>query len=322
MLHQRQQCHWRQLLRHRLDEQTQEDAGRGAVERQARGIVDLDVPAPSSAATRRASSRSGVTSAAVAPGVSSFSRRIKAMTSASSCGPAQSSRRSPAQTSGPKGSKRTPAVAGGGRPQRLERHHAPRSRSAGHDPGRGPIFDFGGIAVETGEKPCHQMLGVRGIVGDLGPGRGIAIAREARQHDRAVGQRRHRRDEIGDRRQAGGDAGSDHRLGRLVLAPGIGLGREHAVAPRRRIEAADLGQRRRPMLGDDGEKFEHVLPVLGMFGRHQRREAGEIAAPRPAPRRESARVRRRAARLGRRYGGRFLASAPTPAPAASASAAV
>ena len=91
MLQRRQQRHRGELARGEIEDQAQKHAGRRAVQRQTGRIVDRRCPsARSSAATRRASSRSGVTSAAVAPGVSSLRRSSSAIVSASSCAPAQS----------------------------------------------------------------------------------------------------------------------------------------------------------------------------------------------------------------------------------------
>ena len=73
----------------------------------------------SSAATRRASSRSGVTSAAVAPGVSSLRRSSSAIVTASSCGLAQSIAADPGEGVGRLRRQVAPRVGGGGRAQRL-----------------------------------------------------------------------------------------------------------------------------------------------------------------------------------------------------------
>ena len=96
------------------------------------------------------------------------------------------------------------------------------------------------------------MLRMRRIGGDRFPFDGVRCTVEARQHDDAVRQTRHRGDERRNRRHATGDAGGNDGISRRLLSPDLGLMLEHPIAPIGRIETADLGQRLGPMLGDDG----------------------------------------------------------------------
>ena len=87
-------------------------------------------------------------------------------------------------------------------------------------------------------------------------------------------------------------------------------GAQHRIAPLGRIEPAERGQFLRPVFGDDGEEFEHLLPMLGDGVRAPAPRARRNRSPRSGPRRESARARRPAAPPAPRSAARRRRSAP------------
>ncbi len=230
-------------------------------------------------ATRRASSRSGETSAAVRPGVSAASRRMSAMVSASSCADGASMRLTPASAlrtsfasavamyccqrpvmpDGRMASAMSPSRVS---PAALR--SAPRSccTSARSTP----------RAASSLAKPNCGCSGCSAIAAQLSASRcrsrpGSTMA--------PCGSRATARHELHRRRHRAGDAGDDHGTGRRRVAEALGLGEDGLVAPRGRRQQLLLGEIRRPEGGDDLEELERALPVLGVFVRHQRGEAVE-----------------------------------------------
>ncbi len=230
-------------------------------------------------ATRRASSRSGETSAAVRPGVSAASRRMSATVSASSCADGASMRLTPASARAHglrigRGDVLLPAA-----------RHARRAHGLGDEPiarlagraevGAAQLLHVGALDAEGGEQLGEAELRMLGMLGDRRPAFGVEMQIEARQHDGALRQPRHGGHQLHRRRHRAGDAGDDHRAGRRRVAEALGFGEDGLVAPRGRRQQLLLGEIRRPEGGDDLEEFERALPVLGVFVRHQRGEAVE-----------------------------------------------
>ena len=151
----------------------------------------------SAATTRRASARSGVTSAAVLPLVSTASRNATAMASASSSALAASMSVSVSSARGGGveflvGEALVPAFGGGGRPQRF-RHQ--RLAAVGLR----KRLDLGARDADAVEQRLHGELRVAGggravvalvvgVAGDQRPGGVVEIRVEAGQHHRAVRQ--------------------------------------------------------------------------------------------------------------------------------------
>ena len=125
MLQQREQRHRREPAERRLGHQPREHAGRRVGERSPPESSTGTFQRASAASTRRASARSGVTSAAVLPGVSTASRSATAIASASSSALAASITAASASAASACAVKSgvaeplLPKLGRGGRPQRL-----------------------------------------------------------------------------------------------------------------------------------------------------------------------------------------------------------
>ena len=261
-------------------------------------IVDLDAPAPELGGDAAGEIAIGRDQRRGAARRLSVWRSRRAMTSASSCGPGQSIRLRPSIAAGDSGGRlRHRSLDAAGR-SASNTQSAPRGRRAAACRRR-KLLDLRGVKREAPQQARQQMLRVRRVLGDLPPGLVVAVARDAGQDDHPVRQRGDGGDEIGDRRQAAGDAGGDDRMRRRMMEPVIRLRPQHAVAPLGRVETADLGERKRPIFAHDIEECEHPLPMLGVLLRHERGEIVERARLPPAPRRGSAQARRRGAPLAR-----------------------
>jgi hypothetical protein len=104
--------------------------------------------------------------------------------------------------------------------------------------------------------------------------------------------------QIGNGRGSRRDSGRDDEAARRPLAPALRHGAEQAVAPLSQIDAAALGEQRRPGFEDHEEPIERCLPMqlqVGQFGRERAQalrvdlldqqlieRAGEVAARRSA----------------------------------------
>ena len=149
--------------------------------------------ASSRTATRRASRRSGETSAAVRPGVSAASRKMSATTSASSCAEGASMRLMPASAA------RTPSrsavfVYSCQRPVVPDGRIA-SAMSAARSPARARLGarEHAHVACARGRAgraaSSSRTAGARDGRGDLCPALLVEMRIEPRQHDRALGSR-------------------------------------------------------------------------------------------------------------------------------------
>ena len=89
----------------------------------------------------------------------------------------------------------------------------------------------------------------------------VEIGVEPGQHHRAMRQLRHRMQEFRGRRHRTGRARRDHRA-LVMLGQPLGFGGDQQIAPRRRLDLADLLQMIRPQLSRDAQEVERQLPVF------------------------------------------------------------
>ncbi len=176
----------------------------------------------SAASTRRASARSGVTSAAVLPFVSAVSRSAIAMASASSSALAASSNDNPASAlsscaanSGSASSACQRSVAAAGRKRfRHQPVAAVRRRRAENRPPRRARSRSAATTPPSqiaDDRPPARPGRRRHAAFDHVPRVVIEIGVEPRQHDRAMRQPGDGGDQLGGRRHRAGRAGGDHR---------------------------------------------------------------------------------------------------------------
>ncbi len=277
MLQRGEQRQRRQALARQIEHQAQEDAGRRLVEGHAGGIVDLDVPAPQLGgdATREPAvgrdQRRGVAGLLQALAQQEGDDRGFFLR-AGAVEPHQ-----PVERRRIEAGETAPAVALRRRPQRLG-DEAPSHAAAARKSRRRPGAEIGRLDLEPAQQPRREVLRMCRIGGNLAPALGVDRAIDVGQHHGAVRQAGDDGEEIGDCGHAAGDPGGDDRVARRLAAPRLGLRRQHAVAPLRRIEAADLREQLWPMLGEDGEEGEALLPMLGVVRGHQGREPRQVAA--------------------------------------------
>ena len=237
----------------------------------------------SAASTRRASVRSGVTSAAVLPGVSIASRSATAMASASSSALAASiTAMSAIAAIGMRGEV---GVAQPIPPQLARRRRPQRLRGQPLTAVRRPLAERRHPVAEDADasEQCRHgelrmpMRGVRGVAaGNDPPGRVVQIGVEAGQHQRAARQPGDGGEQCRGRRDRAGRARRDHRTraGRETL----GLRSNQQVAPFGGLDAA-VGEDGRPVRADESQEVERQLPVLVELVRHQ---PVQLAPSRPA----------------------------------------
>ena len=120
---------------------------------------------------------------------------------------------------------------------------------------------------ERGE--CELRVAVRcfGLIRDHGPGRFVETGVEAGQHHGAVRQFRDGREQCGGGRDRAGGAGGDHRVG--AFGEPLRLGFDQLVAAFGRFDAVFFGEDGRPLLADEFQKVERLVPVFVVFARHQ-----------------------------------------------------
>ena len=226
----------------------------------------------SAAATRRASARSAVTSAAVRAGVSSASRIAKAITSASSPTVAQSIRARPLQAAGSiPGPRRQAAVVSAGRSASLS------SRALGaaaQPPVTGPGLDSIAVDADPLQQPLHAPLRMGGADGI--PALIVQQPVQPGQHDHTLRQSRHHGDDFGQGGIGGDEAGGDHRVGRRIGSPGGGARSHRLHSAAGRIDRTLRLQNGRPVLGDDAQELDRLLPMAGEGLGRQFRQFGEI----------------------------------------------
>ena len=219
----------------------------------------------SSAVTRRASVRSGVTSAARVP-VSAASRsserdrqRLALLVGRLDPGEALGRRGEPRRQRAALGA---PLVGDRRRPQR-QRHQrvARRGRGLGRVPGRHAAE----VEAERLGQPPEAVLRMVGrarlAAREPLPDRGRQPGVEPGQHDRPLRQPRDRGHEGAGRRPRAGGAGDDHRVRRRRRGPGfgqrVGGGAHPALHPGR----AGRGG----IVGDQRQEPQVALPVRGML---------------------------------------------------------
>ena len=268
MFEQREQLHRGEFAKRRLGGKPSEDASRRVRERIAGGILRALIPHRSSAAvTRRASARSGVTSAAVFSS-STASRSATAMASASSSAVAASimvmvrQRRVGMRLEAGSGRALPPQIRRRRRPQYF-RHQPLAARRLDE------AFDSVAGDADAGKQGLQRVLGVSRrrrnalalIPGDQSPGVIVQIGVETGQHDGAVRQARDSRDQFrGGRNRAGGTRG-DHGAVGLARKP-RGFGLDQRVAAPRRFDETALVQDRRPVASREVQELQRELPVL------------------------------------------------------------
>ena len=169
------------------------------------------------AATRPARLRSGVTSAARTPGVSSASRSTRAMACASCCWSAAVSRHNPSTATGPWSIQSSRALAGSNArdssPKPIPRHGA-----------RFTIVPFPNITagrVQVRQQPRQTRLSVGRF--QLLPRLLVHLQVELRQHDLPVPHPRDHTQQPGDCGNAGRGAGDQHRIVRRIVFPRLRL---------------------------------------------------------------------------------------------------
>ena len=247
---------------------------------------------PSAAITRRASARSGVTSAA---GRSSCiaSRSATAMASASIselsaaiterlCMPAAIR----ASTSGSR-KPLVPARGGGRGPQRLGRQQFAAVRCGLAELHHVAAFDLQMMLQQRMQRELRMVRRGRGqrlpcascVTADQRPRLVVEIGIEPRQHHRALRQLRDRGEEARGRRHRAGGAGRDHRPARLRGEP-LGFGVDQQVAAQRRLD--------QPLAPPD----EPAMPRARSS--RNRATAANIGRARRAPGRRAPSSRRRA----------------------------
>ena len=129
-------------------------------------------------------------------------------------------------------------------------------------------------------EPVEQLLQcpLRVAFFDRLPAPVVEMAVEARQHDEALRHGGDAGQQVGRCRHDAGRAGGDDAPGRGVLPPERDLRRVEPVAPVDGVEPPLLLQDCRPVVRDDGEEVQRLLPVRRELLRHQRVEAAEIEA--------------------------------------------
>ena len=250
---------------------------------------------PSSAATRRAIVRSGVTSAARAPGVSTASRSASAIAVASSCSLRAMSSVTPsmaAPASATAVSAQRSVVSAGRRASATSLRRAARASrgaaSGSTSSRRMPIWPMSCLSPNCGwPKALGGALSASPIASQVSasmswsrPGSTTAPCAVARD----------RLEQGGGRGDRAGRPGRHHRPGKPRRR-----GADQRVAAHRRIDKTDLGEMGRPLLGDDLQEVERDLIVAGVVLRNDFRSAAPTERP-PSPcRRAGGRDRRPAA---------------------------
>ena len=226
----------------------------------------------SAAATRRASARSGVTSAAVLFSCTA-SRSATAIASASSSALAASMTVMPANAASRAAASRCcrPVLGRLGRAQRLRGELFARAARAernnlvarNSDPAQQPVHR----KLRMPERgSLHHAPAVLDLADQL-PGALIEIGIEPRQHHGAVRQLRDGGEQARGRRHRAGGAGGDHRRGIHRKADALGL--DQQIAARGRLDLAFGFEQLRPVLGGDFQEAEGELPVAVEIVGHQ-----------------------------------------------------
>ena len=96
------------------------------------------------------------------------------------------------------------------------------------------------------------------------PGLCVKVPIIAGQNNHTFRQRGDHAGQPGERRVGGGGDEPDFSR-RRIFAPGFGLGIDQCGLPLGGVKHSHFGQDRRPRMGDDFQKFERCLPVLGKF---------------------------------------------------------
>ena len=264
----------------------------------------------SSADTRAASMRSGVTSAAVCPGVSTASRSASAIAvrfrrrigefDGADAGQAALGRRQAA-----------PFVAevGGGHGMGDGAPADRRRRRAGP---RRHVWTSPRAIAEAIEQQLQVILRMARLAAALlVRARALPIPRRAwcrrapgpagRPCLRAAG--RPRRSNCRDGRCGGGDAGGDGETGRRLLLPAPRRRPQQEVAALGEVDQAAPLQFRRPKIDDRPQPFQRHLPVSRQTRDRRRRcpQGGTARLPRSSARRACARGRRQPARPRRHF---------------------
>ena len=189
----------------------------------------------------------------------------RAMTPASSWGPGQSTRVTPASASsgGASPGRRAPVAAG----LSAASTRAARAAGAAGDAGARPFPDVAVRDTQMVEQPGHAELGMGGL--QRLPRFVVGVPVQARQHHASPGQAGHRLEQVGGGGDAAGGAGGDDGPLRRRLAPGVRLGPEKQVAAHHGVDAALLGEDGGPAFGDDPEEPQGDPPVVGELFGHQ-----------------------------------------------------
>lgn len=150
-----------------------------------------------------------------------------------------------------------PDLAGLRRPHQL----ADQLTACGIPGAARPIGDGMAFELQGSQQFAQAELRMAGF--ELGPALAVHLAVEAGQHDGALRQAGNDRQEFAGRGlRAGRPRGDDLRRGRL-FAPPLGLQSDRARAAVEGVDLPTVGQNGRPMLADDGQEAQRVLPVVG-----------------------------------------------------------
>ena len=166
-----------------------------------------------------------------------------------------------------------PPVRRRGRPHHFRQQPGPGDRFRGRL-GPGPVANLRAIRAKRLQQLFQAELRV-GFAERL-PRFRVDGAIKASQDDFAAGQLGHGRNEGSGGRNRTRRSGHDHGAARRGPFPHCGLVPQQPGAPGNGIHASSLGQDTGPVIAEDLEKLERLLPMFGQVLVHQGFEVGQL----------------------------------------------